>query len=55
MSIAPDIFQERISELFFDMEQVRAFMDDLLVVSHGTYEGHIKDSGVTLTRLQDRG
>ena len=34
VSVAPDIFQERISELFFDMEQVGTFMNDLLVVSH---------------------
>ena len=37
------------------MEHVRAFIDDLLVVSHGTYEEHIAELDVVLNRLSKAG
>ena len=55
VSVAPDIFQEKICDLFHDLEHVRAFIDDLLVVSHGTYEEHIAELDVVLTRLSNAG
>ena len=56
VSVAPDIlFQERICDLFHDLEHVRAFIDDLLVVSHGTYKEHIAEVDVVLNRLSNAG
>lgn len=43
ISIVPDIFQDRICQLFEDLETVKAYMDDLLVATLGTYEEHLKE------------
>ena len=32
---SPDIFQEKISELMFDLKYVRAYIDDVLVLTKG--------------------
>ena len=37
------------------MEHVRAFIEDLLVVSHGTYEEHIAELDVVLNCLSNAG
>ena len=55
ISIAPDIFQDRMCQLFEDLESVRAFMDDLLVVSRGTYEEHLQELEIVLKRLAKAG
>ena len=36
---------------FEDLESVRAFMDDLLVVSRGTYEEHLEELAIVMERL----
>ena len=55
ISIAPDIFQDRMCQLFEDLESVRAFMDDLLVVSRGTYEEHLEELVIVMERLTKAG
>ena len=35
---SPDIFQEHMSELMCDLEYVRAYIDNLLVVTKGFFE-----------------
>ena len=55
ISIAPDIFQDRMCQLFEDLESVRAFMDDLLVVSRGTYEEHLQELAIVMKRLAKAG
>ncbi len=47
VSIAPDIFQDRICQLFEDIESVRKFIDDLLVVTKGSYEDHLRELDVS--------
>ena len=37
----PNIFQEKMSELFHDIETVRTYIDDLLVVTNGSFEEHL--------------
>ena len=34
----PDIFQEKMIELFNGLEYVRAYIDDLLIISNGNFE-----------------
>lgn len=34
---SPDIFQEKMSDSFADLEHVRAHMDDSLVIAKGTH------------------
>ena len=57
VSVAPDIFQDRICQLFEDLESVRAFIDDLLVVTHGDLfqDCHCDQLDVVMTRLEEAG
>ena len=34
----PDIFQEKINELFIGLEYVRAYIDDLLIISNSNFD-----------------
>ena len=52
---APDIFQEKMNELFIDIECVQAYIDDLLITSKGSFEEHLKHIEIVLTRLQAAG
>ena len=38
----PDIFQEHMFELFWGLEFVRAYIDDLLVTSCSTFKEHLE-------------
>jgi hypothetical protein len=38
---SPDVFQEKMNELFIGMDEVRAYIDDLLLITSGTYEEHL--------------
>ena len=37
-----DIFQEKMNELFDGLEYIRAYIDDLLILTNGTWEDHIE-------------
>ena len=50
---SPDIFQEKMNELFIGLEYVRAYMDDLLVISNGSFEDHLNKLNVVFQKLQD--
>ena len=39
----PDIFQEYMRELLGDMGHVRAYIDDLFIISKGSYEDHLQN------------
>jgi len=51
----PDIFQEKIYELFDGMEYIRAYIDDLLVLTKGNYEDHLDKLDKTLEKLTQAG
>ena len=36
-----DTFQEKMNELFNGLEYVRAYIDDLLIISNGIFEDHL--------------
>ena len=55
ISIAPDIFQDCIYQLFEDLETVKAYMDDLLVVTRGMYKEHLKELEIVMERLAKAG
>ena len=45
----PDIFQEKMLKLMYDLEYVRTYIDDLLVITNGDWACTtlvIEDSGV---------
>ena len=52
---APDIFQSIVSNLFSDLEWVRAYIDDILITSHGDYKDHLAKVDMVLTRLEKAG
>ena len=52
---APDIFQEKMGTLMADLEFVRTYLDDLLVMSNGTFEQHVKKLSIVLDRLERAG
>ena len=54
-SNAPDVFQAKMNSLFNDLEYVRAYIYDLLILSSSTFEDHLDKLGKVLQRLQDKG
>ena len=52
---SPDIFQEHMSELMCDLEFVRAYIDDVAILSQSTWEDHVAKVDKVLTRLEDAG
>jgi len=52
---SPDIFQEKMGDLFADVEFARAYIDDLLVLSTSTLEDHLDKLEHVLQRLQEAG
>jgi len=40
---SPDIFQEKMNDLFVGLDYVRAYiLDDLLIISNGTFDDHLE-------------
>ena len=52
---SPDIFQEKMNELFAGFEYVRAYIDDLLVISNGTFDDHLSKLDKVFFKLQAAG
>ena len=52
---APDIFQERMTDLFQGMEYIRAYLDDLLILSKGDWTDHCIKLDNVLQRLGEAG
>ena len=48
---SPDIFQEKMSELFDGLDFVRTYIDDLLILSKGSYQDHLEKLEKVLARL----
>ena len=55
LSNSPDIFQEKMNELFSGLEYVRAYIDDLLLLTTGDWNTHINQLDIVLHRLQQAG
>ena len=55
LSNSPDIFQEKMSTLMADLEYVRAYIDDLLVLTSGSLEDHLDKLDTVLGRLEEAG
>ena len=50
---SPDIFQEKMSDLMCILEFARAYLDDLLVISKGTYAEHLEHLETVSARLSE--
>ena len=52
---SPDIFQEKMSNLMFDLEFVQTYLDDILVISKDTFKDHLAKLCQVLEKLHDAG
>ncbi len=52
---SPDIFQEKMNILMGDLEYVRAYIDDLLILTKGSLIDHLNKLEEVLARLQKAG
>jgi hypothetical protein len=52
---SPDIFQEKISMLMVGLEFVRAYIDDVLDLTKGTWSDHLQMLDIVPQRLSDAG
>ena len=52
---SPDIFQEKMNELFHDLEYVRAYIDDLLIISNSSFQDHLNKVKIVLNKLKAAG
>jgi len=52
---SPDIFQEKMNELFVGLDYVRAYIDDLLIISNGTFDDHLEKLDKVFNKLQTAG
>jgi len=50
-----DIFQAEMMDLMEALEYVRAYINDLLVITRGTLEDHLEQLGEVLRRLRQAG
>ena len=47
---SPDIFQDKIDFLFNDLEYVRAYIDNLIIISNGNFEDHLNKVKIVLKK-----
>ena len=52
---SPDIFQEKMNELFVGLDNVRAYIDDLLILSIKSFDKHLEDLDKVFYRLKQAG
>jgi predicted aspartyl protease len=52
---SPDIFQEKMSSLVSDLEYCRAYIDDLLILSAGSWDQHLTHLDTVFGRLKEAG
>jgi hypothetical protein len=52
---SPDIFQEKMSELMCGLEFVRAYIDDLLAITNGSFRDHLEKLELIFKRLRQAG
>ena len=52
---SPDIFQEKMNELFNGLEYFRAFIEDGFIISNGKFEDHLNKVKIVLKKLKAAG
>jgi hypothetical protein len=52
---SPDIFQEKMNDLLNGLDTVRAYTDNILHVTKGAWEDHLKGLKEVFRRLQEAG
>ena len=52
VNVSPDVFQEKMSELMEGLEFARTYLDDLLIISNGSFDDHLQQLDTVLHRLR---
>ena len=52
---SPDIFQEKMNKLFAGFDYGRVYIDNLLIITKGSFEEHLKKLDMVLERLGTAG
>jgi hypothetical protein len=55
IKIAPDVFQNVMSKLVQDMEYVKTYLDDLLILTNNSFKDHLLKLEMFLARLSTAG
>jgi dihydroorotate dehydrogenase len=55
IKIAPDVFQIVMSKLVQDMEYVKTYLDDLLILTNSSFKDHLFKLEMVLARLLTNG
>ena len=50
-----DFFHDKMNELFNGLEYVRAYIDDLSIISNGNFEDHLDKVKIVLKKLKAAG
>ena len=45
---SPDIFQVKMNELFNGLQYVRAYIEELLIISNGSFQDHLNNIKIVL-------
>jgi hypothetical protein len=51
LSCSPDIYQEKISSIFIDLSEVVVYIDDILIITKGSFQDHLLVLDEVLCRL----
>jgi Reverse transcriptase (RNA-dependent DNA polymerase) len=54
LSVSPDIYQEKISSIFTNMDNLIVFFDDIAIITNNTLEDHVKVLDEALHRLKQK-
>ena len=55
VNVSPDVFQEKMSGLMEGLESVHTYLDDLLIISNGSFDDHLQQLDTVLHRLRIAG
>ena len=52
---SPDIPQHKINDLFNGFEFIRAYIDNLFIITRGDWSDHLQQIGLTLNKMKEKG
>ena len=55
VSNSPEIFQEKINEMFRGFEFIQGYIDDFLIITKGDWSYHLEKLELTLQKIKDNG
>ena len=53
LKTAVDIFQEVMTKVLVGLDYCRVYLDDILIISDGTYEDHLQKVSKVLKQLEE--